>query len=100
MSKMTIDQIGQYLKENVAGLTKKQGEDAYKALVELVKTEAVKEKEEVVIALPKLGKLTVKYKGEYQGKNPRTQEPMTIAPMRKATFAAYDSFKEHLNSIL
>jgi nucleoid DNA-binding protein len=99
MSQMTIDQIGQYLKENVEGLTKKQGEEAYKALVELVKEEANKEMN-TVVALPKLGKITIKHKGEYQGKNPRTQEPMTIAPMRKATFAAYDSFKESLNSVL
>ena len=96
---MTIDQIGQYLKEHVEGLTKKQGEEAYKALVEFIKEEANKDLN-TVVALPKLGKLTIKHKGEYQGKNPRTQEPMTIAPMRKSTFAAYDSFKESLNSVL
>jgi nucleoid DNA-binding protein len=68
---MTIEQIGQYLKENVEGLTKKQGEEAYKALVELIKTEANKEMN-TTVALPKLGKFTIKFKDEYEGKNPRT----------------------------
>ena len=96
---MTIEQIGQYLKENVEGLTKKQGEEAYKALVEFVKAEANKEIN-TTVALPKLGRLTIKFKDEYEGKNPRTGESMMVAPMRKVTFAAYDSFKAELNSLV
>jgi len=97
---MNIDQIATHLKDSVPGLSKKQGEEAYKALVELIKAEAIKDKEKAVIQLPKLGKWTVKFKDSYQGKNPRTGEAMTIKPMRKMTFSPYDSFKEHLNSIL
>lgn len=95
---MTIDQIAQHLKEK-AGISKKQGEEAYKALVELIQSEANKETN-TTVSLPKLGKFTVKYKGEYQGKNPRTGEAMTIKPMRKATFSSFDSFKESLNAPL
>jgi DNA-binding protein HU-beta len=98
---MRIEQIGDYLKSKVKGLSKTQGEEAYKALVDLIHEEANKNgKEDVKIALPKLGNLTIKYKGEYQGKNPSTGEPMTVAPMRRATFSSFDSFKDVINEPL
>ena len=95
---MTLDQIAGHIAKTV-GITKKQGEEAYKALVELIKTEANYESN-TKVSLPKLGNLTIKAKEAYMGKNPRTNEAMMIGPMRKVTFAAYDSLKESLNSIL
>lgn len=96
---MRIDQIAQHLKDTVPGLSKKQGEEAYKSLVELIKTEANKETN-TVVALPKLGKLTIKEKASYMGKNPSNGEDIEIPAMRKATFSAYDGFKESLNAEL
>lgn len=92
---MTIDQIAQHLKEQ-AGVTKKQGEDCYNALIGLIKIEANKE-QNTTVTLPKFGKLTVKYKDAYMGRNPRTGEPLEVKPMRKATFSAFDAFKQSLN---
>jgi|GEM_PF-6774696 len=96
---MTIEEIGKYLKENVKGMSKEQGEQAYKALVDLVieKANEDKDAEEVKVALPRLGNLNIRKRAAYKGKNPSNGKEVEVAASRRATLTPYESFKKAIN---
>ena len=93
---MTIDEISGYMAKKT-GATKKDCEGFYNAFVDMV-VEQCNTSDEVVVNIPKIGKLTVKVKDAYVGKNPRTGEPTDVPKSRRVTFSAFPSFKALLNT--
>jgi nucleoid DNA-binding protein len=93
---MRLDHIGDYIEAKVPGVSKTQGEEAYKAILELIKEEANKDAN-AVVKLPKLGRFTVTRRDPYMGKNPSNGEPMMIPASRRVSFSAFQSLKDSLN---
>ena len=76
------------------GLKKKDVETAVSAFVD-VAIAALSEGEKVQIS--GLGTITVKAKSERTGRNPKTQEVITIPASKTATFTVSKTLKETLN---
>ena len=76
------------------GIKKKDAEIAVVALVEAI-TEALSEGEKVQIA--GLGSFEVKTRPERVGRNPKTQETITIPESNYPVFSASKSLKDSIN---
>ena len=76
------------------GIKKKDAEAAVAALVDIV-TETLVNGEKVQIA--GLGSFDVKTKAERPGRNPKTQEPITIPESKYPVFSASKTLKDSIN---
>lgn len=79
---------------NKTGIKKKDAESAVAALVETI-TEVLSDGEKVQIA--GLGSFEVKTRPERVGRNPKTQEAITIPESKYPVFSASKSLKDSIN---
>ncbi len=77
-----------------ADMTKKDAEKAVKAFVDVV-TEELKKGEKVQVV--GFGTFEVSERGEREGRNPHTGEPMKIAASKAPKFKAGKALKDSLN---
>jgi len=77
------------------GLTKKESEVALKAFIETV-TESLSKKEPV--QLIGFGSFDVAHRPAREGRNPKTNEPMTIAATNAVKFKAGAALKQAVNN--
>jgi DNA-binding protein HU-beta len=77
-----------------AGLTKVDAGKAVEALVATI-TDTLRQGDEIRIA--GFGTFGISERGERQGRNPQTGEPITIAASRAAKFTAGKGVKDALN---
>ena len=86
----------QLVEEIVAktGMKKKDAELAFSAMVDSI-VEALVEGEKVQIS--GLGSFEVKTRGERPGRNPKTQEMITIPESKYLTFSASKVLKDSIN---
>lgn len=87
-----------------SGLQKIQAESCLNSLVEVVTEELVDGKKEAKssgifkLGLLGFGRLSLRYKQERKGRNPKTKEEITIKPSYGIQLQASKQFKEALNS--
>jgi DNA-binding protein HU-beta len=79
---------------NKTGIKKKDAESAVVALVETI-TKALSDGEKVQIA--GLGSFEIKTRPERVGRNPKTQETITIPESKHTVFSASKSLKDSIN---
>ena len=79
---------------SVEGLTKKQAGETLDAIFSYI-GEQLAGGDRVQVA--GFGTFTVSERGERQGRNPQTGEPMTIAASKNARFKAAKALKDSLN---
>lgn len=82
-------------------LTKEQVKTVYNALVETLlsemKSELPEDTKAIKISIPKIGKLKVKYREEYQGYNPSKKEKITIPASKRIYFSSGKYLKKKVN---
>lgn len=77
-----------------SGLTKADTERAYKAFVAVVKDTLAKDES---VSLIGFGTFLVRERAERTGRNPKTNEPMTIAASKNPAFKAGKALKDAVN---
>ncbi len=92
---MTKADIIDYVFANTKGVAKKEIARLVDLIFENLK-QALADGERVKIV--GFGTFTVRSKGARPGRNPKTREPITIAPRRVVSFKASQVLKERLNA--
>jgi integration host factor subunit alpha len=85
-------QLSEMLFEQI-GLNKREAKDFIDAFCDAVTAELVQGND---VKLSGFGSFEVRSKSARLGRNPRTGEPVTIAPRRVVTFKASGAFKDKL----
>ena len=78
------------------GLSQKDLTSIYQSMYDII-VESVNSEEESVTVLPKIGKLKVKTRAPYVGRNPGTREKIMVPAQRRCHLSLNQSFKETLN---
>ena len=81
------------------GLSQKDLASIYQSMYEII-VESVNSEEESVTVLPNIGKLKVKTRAPYVGRNPNSAEKIMIPAQRRCHLSLNQSFKEVLNKKL
>lgn len=78
-----------------AGISKKEATAAYDAFIEYIGDNCAQGER---CAIPGLGTFAVSERAERQGRNPRTNETITIPASRNVRFKAGKDLRENLNA--
>lgn len=90
---LTKREIVEYICENT-GMTKKECISAVEATFGIIKEELTGGND---VKISGFGKWSVKHKGERNGRNPQTGEPLKIRSRKVITFSASEILKSGIN---
>ena len=91
---LTKTQLSEMLFEQL-GLNKREAKDFIDAFFGLISSQLLEGKD---VKISGFGNFEIRFKSGRPGRNPRTGEPVTIAPRRVVTFKASPLLKEQLNA--
>ena len=91
---LTKAQLSEMLHEQL-GLNKREAKDYIEAFFEVIAAELVEGQD---VKISGFGNFEIRSKSGRPGRNPRTGEPVTIAPRRVVTFKASPLLKEQINA--
>ena len=92
---LTKAQLSEMLFEQL-GLNKREAKEYIEAFFELISSQLVKGQD---VKISGFGNFEIRSKTGRPGRNPRTGEPVTIAPRRVVTFKASPLLKEQINKL-
>ena len=91
---LTKAQLSEMLHEQL-GLNKREAKDYIEAFFEVMAAQLVEGQD---VKISGFGNFEIRSKSGRPGRNPRTGEPVTIAPRRVVTFKASPLLKEQINA--
>jgi integration host factor subunit alpha len=91
---LTKAQLSEMLHEQL-GLNKREAKDYIEAFFEVIAAELVEGQD---VKISGFGNFEIRSKSGRPGRNPRTGEPVTIAPRRVVTFKASPLLKVQINA--
>ena len=77
------------------GMSKKDSEEALKAVLDIIAEEVGKGKK---VSLPAFGTFSLKERSARKGRNPQTGEPLEIAASKSPSFSAAKAWKDAVNA--
>ena len=92
---LTKAHLSEMLHEQL-GLNKREAKDYIEAFFEVIAAELVEGQD---VKISGFGNFEIRSKSGRPGRNPRTGEPVTIAPRRVVTFKASPLLKEQINKL-
>ena len=86
--------IVEYIADNVEGISKKQANEAFESLVEVISMHLERGQR---VQVPGLGSFTPSERAARTGRNPKTGEPISIPASKSVRFKAAKDLKSTVN---